>query len=81
MNFCFETKERIANIYEYFKEGSFEELSTGINVTLYDIFNQEISTKIIYSEKIKINWDKEKYIINISYSFFSFKIKLTNIIF
>lgn len=63
--FYFETKERIANIYEYFKEGSFEELSTGINVTLYDIFNQEISTKIIYSEKIKINWDKEKYIIKV----------------
>ena len=35
--FYFETRKKITNIYDYFRNGNFESLTTGINVSLYDI--------------------------------------------
>lgn len=59
--FYFIACTNIDNIYDYFMEGSFNLLSSGINITLYDMYNEFISTKVCYSEKIKVNWDVSKY--------------------
>lgn len=59
--FYFETRKKISNIYDYFRNGNFESLTTGINVSLYDIYNQEISTEFKWSEKIKVDWNVDKY--------------------
>ncbi len=59
--FYFETRKKISNIYDCFKNGNFESLTTGINVSLYDIYNQEIKTEFQWSEKIKVSWDIDKY--------------------
>lgn len=63
--FYFEAKDYIANIYELFKDGSFETLSSGINITLYDIFNQNIPNIIQYSEKMQVSWNVDKYIMEV----------------
>ncbi|MGM9899039.1 MAG: hypothetical protein ACI32E_00490 [Bacilli bacterium] len=63
--FYFEAKEYIANIYELFQLGSFETLNSGINISLYDIYNQNIDYTVQYSEKIKVIWDNEKYVIEV----------------
>lgn len=66
--FYFQAKESISNIYNYFQIGNFGELDCGINITLYDIYNQEIETEINYSEKINIEWSVEKYIVEVNTS-------------
>lgn len=63
--FYFEAKEYIANIYELFQLGSFETLNSGINISLYDIYNQTIDYTVKYSERIKVIWDNEKYVIDV----------------
>ncbi len=63
--FYFETRKKISNIYDYFRNGNFEELTTGINVSLFDIYNQEIEAEFRWSEKIKVNWNVEKYNIEV----------------
>lgn len=63
--FYFEARSKITNVYDYFMEGSFTEISTGINVMLFDINNQVINTNLLYSEKIKVKWDQEKYVIEV----------------
>lgn len=63
--FYFETRKKISNIYEYFQNGNFEALTTGINVSLYDIYNQEITTEFKWSERIKVKWDVDKYNIEV----------------
>lgn len=63
--FYFESKSSISNIYELFQDISFETAKSGINIKLYDIYSQTIEYKIKYSEKIKIVWEKEKYIMEV----------------
>lgn len=63
--FYFEARSKITNIYDYFINGSFNELTTGINIMLFDINNQIITTNLLYSEKIKIQWELEKYVIEV----------------
>lgn len=63
--FYFEAKKKISNIYDYFEKGNFTTLSCGINVTLYDIYNQTIENTVFYSEKIQMDWRKEKYIVEV----------------
>lgn len=59
--FYFTACKNISNIYEYFSSGSFSVISSGISVTLYDIYNENIPVSINYSEKIKVEWDIIKY--------------------
>ncbi len=59
--FYFEAKDYISNIYDLFQDGSFETLNSGINITLYDIFNQNIPYVMQYSEKMQVSWNKDKY--------------------
>jgi len=60
-DFYFVAKQKITNIYDVFRTGNFESIASGINITLYDIYNREISKDEVYSEKIKINWNVTKY--------------------
>lgn len=62
----------ISNIYDYFTDGSFSILSSGINITLYDVYNEYINTNIIYSEKINVGWDIEKYEVEVYSKDFNF---------
>lgn len=63
--FYFESRKKIDNIYNYFTSSNFETVETGINVSLIDIYNQPINNSIRYSEKIKLSWNKEKYILEV----------------
>ena len=63
--FYFIASRNISNIYEYFSSGSFNILSSGISVTLYDIYNELIPSRINYSEKIKVEWNESKYVLEV----------------
>ena len=63
--FYFQANKYISNIYDYFINGNFEELSSGLNIDLYDIYNNKINSDIVYSEKIKVEWKVEKYVVDV----------------
>lgn len=52
-------KKAIDNIYQYFTQEGYE--TNGISAYLFDTFDQLINFNIISKEKIKINWEKESY--------------------
>lgn len=66
--FSFVACSNISNIYEVFSDGSFSLINSGINITLYDIYNQEIPVNLKYSEKIKVEWNVSKYIVEVNNS-------------
>lgn len=63
--FYFEAKVYIDNIYDYFSDSSFDEVDCGFNINLYDIYNRLIDVEIKYSEKIQVEWNKEKYVVDV----------------
>lgn len=62
-NIKFKIKQPISNIYQYFTDQNY--YNGGISLYLFDTSDQIIDYNLIQEEKIKIDWSKDNYEINV----------------